>query len=259
MSAEIIHPSTDSFAPNVALTPGFFSLPSLANETWSLNDALPTPPPIPSWAVKPDPDHHQQPQQPSQQQIQPQKQLCIDPALQPSPIKTPPSKPPKGVSPPPHDPKRENFLARNRKAASKCRQKKKRHNKELESQYERVSRQKKQLQSEAEYLRAQVLQLKDELLRHSQCDDARIKGHLARMVSQVTRKSETFIDVKSLLASPVSGRSQSGSSVSASASAEADSPLLQEVMEMERRGEEWRRDGPALRRDDSFGDLIDYG
>ncbi|PLB49748.1 hypothetical protein P170DRAFT_437264 [Aspergillus steynii IBT 23096] len=288
MSAQITHPpsanlafpdpATSAFAlPNVPLTPGFFSLPSLANTVdWPLSDTLPTPPPIPSWAIKPDPDGLNPP---SQQQ----KSLCIDPSLQPSskpsPSTTASTKPPRSASsstptsssassqtPPSQSKsqiskdrlKRENFLARNRMAASKCRQKKKKHNKALENEYERVAREKKLLQTEADYLRAQVLQLKDELLRHSQCEDASIKGHLNKMVTQVamTRKSDTFIDINSLLTT-----SEEEGSV------DADSPLLQEVMEPERRdlyrmGEgEVDAAGPGVgvRTGDNFDDFVDFG
>ncbi|KAI9036244.1 bZIP transcription factor [Aspergillus affinis] len=288
MSAEIIHPpSTESFPfpdtapssslaslPTIALTPGFFSLPSLANESWPPSNGLPTPPPLPSWAVKPDPDD---------------RQLCIDPVLQPDyhlkqqsqrtqrPRKaSTTSSASSDISSTTHplNSKREQFLARNRLAASKCRQKKRKHNKELESQYEAVARRKKQLQTEADYLRSQMLQLKDELLRHSQCNDSSIKGHLAQMVNQVTRKSPTFIDINSLLTteSSPSQREASGNSSTttpppgAPAGITADSPLLQEVLERERRqSERWglpssyAGSGPGQRAEDTFDDLINFG
>ncbi|KAH8430978.1 bZIP transcription factor [Aspergillus melleus] len=294
MSAQIIHPPTESFPfpdtatsssfaslPTVALTPGFFSLPSLANEPWPPSNCPPTPPALPSWAVKPDPD---------------QQQLCIDPALQPDhhyhqqkqsqrSQRSRKSSTPSSSSdiPTTNNTKREQFLARNRLAASKCRQKKRKHNKELESQYEAVAQRKKQLQTEADHLRSQVLQLKDELLRHSQCNDDSIKGHLAKMVNQVTRKSSTFIDVNSLLTTDAEGSSEvrggsSGDGSSADtphttpptvvggAGITADSPLLQEVLERERRQSgrwafpiSYTGSGPGHRTEVDFDDLINFG
>ncbi|RAK75878.1 uncharacterized protein BO72DRAFT_155523 [Aspergillus fijiensis CBS 313.89] len=85
--------------------------------------------------------------------------------------------------------KRERFLERNRVAANKCRRKKKEHTRQLESRCMEVTQANSRLDSEVSQLRSQILELKNELLRHSGCDDPAIKAHLARMVAHLSQRS----------------------------------------------------------------------
>ncbi|PYH81210.1 hypothetical protein BO82DRAFT_96500 [Aspergillus uvarum CBS 121591] len=85
--------------------------------------------------------------------------------------------------------KRERFLERNRVAANKCRRKKKEHTRQLESRCMEVTQANTRLESEVSQLRSQILELKNELLRHSGCDDPAIKAHLARMVAHLSQRS----------------------------------------------------------------------
>lgn len=82
--------------------------------------------------------------------------------------------------------KREKFLERNRLAASKCRQKKKEHTLQLETQFKEQSGKKELLVNEIARLRSEILGLKNEVLRHAQCGDEPIKMHLAQMVKKIT-------------------------------------------------------------------------
>lgn len=82
--------------------------------------------------------------------------------------------------------KREKFLERNRLAASKCRQKKKEHTLQLETQFKEQSGKKELLVNEIARLRSEILGLKNEVLRHAQCGDEPIKLHLAQMVKKIT-------------------------------------------------------------------------
>ncbi|KAI9043842.1 bZIP transcription factor [Aspergillus affinis] len=82
--------------------------------------------------------------------------------------------------------KRENFLARNRRAATKCRERKRQFTKKLQDQFKDVAQRKQSLESEFAKLQGEVLDLKNELLRHSQCADPAIQNHLAGMVKNVT-------------------------------------------------------------------------
>ncbi|RAL10930.1 bZIP transcription factor [Aspergillus homomorphus CBS 101889] len=85
--------------------------------------------------------------------------------------------------------KRERFLERNRVAANKCRRKKKEHTRQLESRCMDVTQANSALESEVGQLRSQILELKNELLKHSNCDDPAIKAHLARMVASLSKRS----------------------------------------------------------------------
>ncbi|PYI28143.1 hypothetical protein BP00DRAFT_271941 [Aspergillus indologenus CBS 114.80] len=102
-------------------------------------------------------------------------------------------RPSEAVFSPTHDAveqqKRERFLERNRVAANKCRRKKKEHTRQLESRCMEVTHANSRLESEVSQLRSQILELKNELLRHSGCDDPAIKAHLARMVAHLSQRS----------------------------------------------------------------------
>ncbi|KAL2827801.1 hypothetical protein BDW59DRAFT_54749 [Aspergillus cavernicola] len=99
---------------------------------------------------------------------------------------------PKSPSPlhnwPPHDKaqKREKHLERNRAAASKSRQKKKRETDLLKSRYQDVSRKRRLLEEEIKGLHHNLLFLKDQILMHSQCEDESIRLYLGQMVKQAT-------------------------------------------------------------------------
>lgn len=77
--------------------------------------------------------------------------------------------------------KRQAHLAQNRRAATKCREKKRTFTRQLESQYDQVSRRKQSLESDFAQLQKEILELKNQLLRHSQCPDPALQAHLAGM------------------------------------------------------------------------------
>lgn len=94
--------------------------------------------------------------------------------------------------------KREKFLERNRMAASKCRQKKRQNTERLQSQFRVAADKKAKLEGEVSQLHGEVLYLKDELLRHSQCDDQAIKGYLQQMVTQATHQEGPILQTPEL-------------------------------------------------------------
>ncbi|KAL4813751.1 hypothetical protein BDW67DRAFT_192668 [Aspergillus spinulosporus] len=83
--------------------------------------------------------------------------------------------------------KRAKHLERNRAAASKSRQKKKRETDQLRTRFQEVSRRKSTLEIEIKELHSQLLSLKDQILMHSWCDDEAIHLYLGRMVKQATK------------------------------------------------------------------------
>ncbi|KAL4993576.1 hypothetical protein BDV10DRAFT_178836 [Aspergillus recurvatus] len=83
--------------------------------------------------------------------------------------------------------KREKHLERNRAAASKSRQKKKRETDQLKTRFDEVSRKKRLLEEEIKGLHRDLLYLKDQILMHSRCDDRPIHIYLGRMVKQVSK------------------------------------------------------------------------
>jgi hypothetical protein len=87
---------------------------------------------------------------------------------------------------PPDRVKRAKFLERNRLAASKCRQKKKKHTQQLEFSFKEQSDKKESLMAEIARLKSEILGLKNEVLKHAQCGDEPIKLHLAHMVKKIT-------------------------------------------------------------------------
>ncbi|KAK1148058.1 hypothetical protein N8T08_010693 [Aspergillus melleus] len=89
--------------------------------------------------------------------------------------------------------KREKFLERNRMAASKCRQKKRQNTNRLQGQFQVAAENKARLEAEVAQLHGEVLYLKDEILRHSQCDDQAIKTYLQQMVTQVTHREDRIL------------------------------------------------------------------
>ncbi|KAF5857845.1 hypothetical protein ETB97_005219 [Aspergillus alliaceus] len=103
--------------------------------------------------------------------------------------------------------KRQRILHRNRLAASKCRQKKKEHSKQLEERFYKVSTRKTELESEIENLRSELITLKNELLLHASCNDEAIKIHLAQMVRLVTFCDAHHNDLEGSARSPTASAS----------------------------------------------------
>ncbi|KKK14654.1 hypothetical protein P175DRAFT_0495316 [Aspergillus ochraceoroseus IBT 24754] len=90
--------------------------------------------------------------------------------------------------------KRERHLERNRAAASKSRQKKKRETDQLKNRYQEVSNRKKELEWEVKTLHSKLLTLKDELLEHSYCGDEAIRLYLGQMAKQAaTQEAESSV------------------------------------------------------------------
>lgn len=105
---------------------------------------------------------------------------------------------------------RERFLESNRLAASRCRQKKREHTKQLETRFTEEKQKKRQLEGDIAVLRDEILRLKDDILKHALCEDRHIRRHFARTMQQITHSNNTGV-----LSSSISA-SSSGSSVPAS-------------------------------------------
>lgn len=84
--------------------------------------------------------------------------------------------------------KREQFLERNRQAALKCRQRKKKWLEELQQLVEFLSTDNEQLQTQANCLREEVLNLKTLLLAHVDCTVAQSNGTTAEVIQMTTQK-----------------------------------------------------------------------
>ncbi|KAL4875401.1 hypothetical protein BJY04DRAFT_211338 [Aspergillus karnatakaensis] len=106
--------------------------------------------------------------------------------------------------------KRAKHLERNRAAASKSRQKKKRETDLLRNRFQEVSRRRSDLEDEIKDLHSKLLFLKDQILMHSRCDDDAINLYLGRMVKQAT-KHESISSVSSGDADDESARNRHGS------------------------------------------------
>ncbi|KAH8427350.1 bZIP transcription factor [Aspergillus melleus] len=180
-------PPTDSLPPIAALnSPSLSFLPYLTDESWLNINTLLSQPPTANNSSLPGTQGANQAQKPVQSpppsppasQIRKRRNhYSIRHAAPPAP---------KEAREEADRRKRENFLARNRRAATKCRERKREFTKKLQDQYEEVARRKHALESEFAQLQGEVLELKNELLRHSQCADPAIQNHLAGMVKNVT-------------------------------------------------------------------------
>lgn len=106
---------------------------------------------------------------------------------------------------------RERFLESNRLAASRCRQKKREHTKQLETRFTEEKQKKRQLEGDIAVLRDEILSLKDDILKHALCEDGHIRRHFARTMQQITHSNNAGV-----LSSSVSASSLGSSSVSAS-------------------------------------------
>ncbi|KAL4943597.1 hypothetical protein BDV06DRAFT_189480 [Aspergillus oleicola] len=87
---------------------------------------------------------------------------------------------------PPGDDKQEKTRARNRLAASKCRQKKKEQNNQLESKYEYEKIRNEELTRTVNSLRDAIVEAKDQLLAHSECGHDSIKAYIQGMAKRIT-------------------------------------------------------------------------
>lgn len=105
---------------------------------------------------------------------------------------------------------RERFLESNRLAASRCRQKKREHTKQLETRFTEEKQKKRQLEGDIAVMRDEILSLKDDILKHALCEDGHIRRHFARTMQQITHSNSTSV------LSPSISTSSSGSSVPAS-------------------------------------------
>lgn len=87
----------------------------------------------------------------------------------------------KSVSPPHVSPERAKHLERNRVAANKCRERKKREHKQIERRLSDETEKKEILLAQLNVLREEVWGLKNIIFQHAECEDHRINNQLAQM------------------------------------------------------------------------------
>ncbi|KAL4816936.1 hypothetical protein BDW67DRAFT_161147 [Aspergillus spinulosporus] len=92
----------------------------------------------------------------------------------------------------PGDDRQEKTRARNRLAASKCRQKKKEQNHMLEIRYEQEKMKNEELTRTVNSLRDAIVVAKDQLLAHSECGHDPIKGYIQNMAKNISFRQEQF-------------------------------------------------------------------
>ncbi|KAL4740966.1 hypothetical protein BDV11DRAFT_184366 [Aspergillus similis] len=92
----------------------------------------------------------------------------------------------------PGDDKQEKTRARNRLAASKCRQKKKEQNHMLETRYEQERMKNEELTRTVNSLRDAIVVAKDQLLAHSECGHESIKAYIQNMAKNISIQREQF-------------------------------------------------------------------
>ncbi|KAL4761228.1 bZIP transcription factor atfB [Aspergillus foveolatus] len=92
----------------------------------------------------------------------------------------------------PGDDKQEKTRARNRLAASKCRQKKKEQNHMLETRYEQEKMKNEELTRTVNSLRDAIVVAKDQLLAHSECGHESIKAYIQNMAKNISIQHEQF-------------------------------------------------------------------
>ncbi|KAL4802100.1 hypothetical protein BDV18DRAFT_147513 [Aspergillus unguis] len=92
----------------------------------------------------------------------------------------------------PGDEKQEKTRARNRLAASKCRQKKKEQNNQLESRYEQERIRNEELTRMVTSLRGDIVAFKTQLLAHSECRHEPVQAYIRGMANNIAggRQSE---------------------------------------------------------------------
>ncbi|KAJ5142880.1 uncharacterized protein N7515_001667 [Penicillium bovifimosum] len=82
-------------------------------------------------------------------------------------------------------PERAKHLERNRIAANKCRERKKREHKQIERRLSDEAEKKDLLIAQLNCLREEVWDLKNIIFQHSKCDDQRINAQLAKMTQSI--------------------------------------------------------------------------
>ncbi|KAL5343137.1 hypothetical protein BJX70DRAFT_354652 [Aspergillus crustosus] len=92
----------------------------------------------------------------------------------------------------PGDDKQEKTRARNRLAASKCRQKRKLENSELENKYEQEKQRNEELHREVSQLRASLVATKDMVLAHSACHHDHIQAYIQSMAKKITINDDSI-------------------------------------------------------------------
>ncbi|CAG8089152.1 unnamed protein product [Penicillium salamii] len=86
-------------------------------------------------------------------------------------------------------PERARHLERNRIAANKCRERKKREHKLIERRLSDETEKKEILLAQLNVLREEVWDLKNIIFQHAECDDHQINSQLARMTQSVLSHS----------------------------------------------------------------------
>ncbi|KAI1381122.1 hypothetical protein F4677DRAFT_402205 [Hypoxylon crocopeplum] len=82
--------------------------------------------------------------------------------------------------------RREDHLSKNRVAASKCREKKKRESANLQAREKVLAAERDALKSIVDALRMEVLELKNEVLSHGMCDSSVIQRYINETARQIT-------------------------------------------------------------------------
>ncbi|KAL4887362.1 hypothetical protein BJY04DRAFT_175741 [Aspergillus karnatakaensis] len=90
----------------------------------------------------------------------------------------------------PDDDRQEKTRARNRLAASKCRQKRKEENTQLENKYNLEKQRHEELTREVAVLRSALVATKDQVLAHSECGHEPIQAYIQGMAKRITIKDE---------------------------------------------------------------------
>ena len=86
--------------------------------------------------------------------------------------------------PPASDGKRAVQMEKNRKAAERCRKKKKAFIEDLQSRAKQEEEKRTMLKAQVEHLERVVLSLKEEMVNHNACEDGRIRGYLLSHVDR---------------------------------------------------------------------------
>jgi hypothetical protein len=92
------------------------------------------------------------------------------------------------------DDQRQKLLERNRVAASKCRQKKKKWVQDLEARSDQVHARNKELQQLVSQLREETIYLRNQLLAHGNCDCSIVQTYLRRSSAQLTSGAPQYAD-----------------------------------------------------------------
>ncbi|KAJ5543250.1 hypothetical protein N7535_005680 [Penicillium sp. DV-2018c] len=110
-------------------------------------------------------------------------------------------------------PERAKHLERNRIAANKCRERKKREHKQIERRLSDETEKKDLLIAQLNCLREEIWDLKNLIFQHAKCDDQRINEQLAKMTDAVLTRSSFSSTSSPDRSSPVSTGNWSDESV----------------------------------------------